>query len=166
MIELIRSWVIGITCAAMIVALAESLSPKGAVRKVGRLTGGLVLLLAILQPVMKIDSRDMAGILAEYRAEAAGYSVSLEAENDILVKAIIEEETGAYILDKATALGIGDCQVSVTAVSEEEGAYPIPDAVTVTGTLTEAQRYALSRQIEADLAIPAERQSYLTEDVE
>lgn len=163
MIELIRSWLVGITCAAMIVALAESLSPAGAVRKVGRLTGGLVLLLAILRPVAALDLGDLSGILAQYRVEAAGYSTLLDDENERLMKAIIEEETGAYILDKAAVLGIEDCTVTVAVA---DGERPVPEAVTVMGSLTENQQRALSRQIEADLAIPEERQTYRGEDVE
>lgn len=161
MIDLIRSWLVGITCTAMIVALAESLSPAGAVRKVGRLTGGLVLMLPILQPVAKLDMDDLSGVLAQYRIEAAGYSVDLEAENGKLMKAIIEEETGAYILDKAAALGIENCEV-VVAVADRDGESPIPEAVTVMGSITDGQREALSHRIEADLAISADRQTYLT----
>ncbi|HWS43258.1 MAG TPA: stage III sporulation protein AF [Pseudoflavonifractor sp.] len=162
MIELIRSWLVGITCAAMIVALAESLSPAGAARKVGRLTGGLVLLLAILRPVAALDPGDLSGILAQYRVEAAGYGTLLDDENERLMKAIIEEETGAYILDKAASIGIQDCTVTVTVA---DGERPVPEAVTVMGNLTESQQKALSRQIEADLAIGAERQTYHREDV-
>lgn len=163
MIDLIRSWLIGITCAAMVVALAESLAPNGAVRKIGRFTGGLVLLIAVLQPFVQLDMRDLSGLLSEYRIDAGAYSTDLEAENGKLIKNIIEEETGAYILDKAAALGINGCEVAVEAVADGEGEYPVPEAVTVTGSLTESQRYALSRQIEADLAIPADRQIW--EDV-
>ena len=63
MIELIREWLVGITCGAIIVALADGLSPNGTVRKIGRLTGSLVLVLAMIQPVLRIDSRTFAGIL-------------------------------------------------------------------------------------------------------
>ena len=52
MMELLRQWLVGVTCAAMIIALADSLTPSGTVRKVGKLVGGLVLLLAVLQPVL------------------------------------------------------------------------------------------------------------------
>ena len=48
MIELIRDWLVGITCGAIIVALADGLSPSGTVRKIGRLTGSLVLVLAMI----------------------------------------------------------------------------------------------------------------------
>lgn len=166
MIELIRSWLVGITCAALIVALAESLAPNGAVRKVGKLTGGLVLLLAVLQPVAKLNLRDLSGILSEYRIDAEVASMEFGAENARLMKNIIEEQTGAYILDKAAALGI-DCRVDVTAVaSEDENTLPIPELVTVTGNLSPGQRAALTQRIAADLAIPEERQVYLREEVE
>ena len=42
MMELLRQWLVGVTCAAMIIALADSLTPSGTVRKVGKLVGGLV----------------------------------------------------------------------------------------------------------------------------
>lgn len=160
MIELLRSWLVGITCAAMAVALAESLAPNGAVRKVGRLTGGLVILLALLQPIVTLDMTNLSGILAEYRVEAAGYSDHLEGENEKLMKAIIAEQTGAYILDKAAVLGIGSCEVTVQVADREKG-YPTPESVTVMGSITEDQQKILSRQIEANLAISADRQTYI-----
>ena len=156
----------GVTCAAAIVALCESLAPAGTVRKIGRLTGGLVLLLAIVQPVMKLDMDDFAGILTSYRVDAEVSAMDMGVENARLMKGIIEEQTAAYILDNAEALG-ADCRVSVTAAAgDREGDYPIPREVTVTGDLTADQRAALTRRIEADLAIPAERQTYEREEVE
>ena len=163
MIELIRDWLVGITCGAIIVALADGLSPDGTVRKIGRLTGALVLVLAMIQPVLRVDSRTFAGILTEYRAEAMGTADALEEENGRLVKDIIADQTGAYILDKAEELGV-DCRVRVTAWAES-GGYPVPDRVEIAGNLTRGEQAALTRVIAADLAIPAERQDYV-EDVE
>ena len=67
------------------------------------------------------------------------------------------------IQDKAAALGI-DCQVTVEADGEEE--WPIPQSVTVMGSLTAEQQEALERTIEEDFAIPAERQRYESGDEE
>ena len=158
--ELIRSLLVGITCAAMIVALAEGLTPPGAVRKIGKLTGGLVLLLAVLNPLLKLDTTALTRSLTEYKLDLSTYSDELQKENEDLMKAIIAEQSAAYIVDKAAELGM-ECSVCV-AVSGE-GDYPVPDTVTVTGDLTAAQREKLTRQIEADFAIPAERQYYLGE---
>ena len=154
MLELIRHWLVGITCAAMLVALAESLIPAGSIRRIARLTGGLVLLAAILNPLLKLDTTALTRALTEYKLELSAYSADLEEENEILMKDIIEEQSGAYIQDKAAALGI-DCQVTVEADGEEE--WPIPQSVTVMGSLTAEQQEALERTIEEDFAIPAER---------
>jgi len=161
MLELIRHWLVGITCAAMLVALAESLIPAGSIRRIARLTGGLVLLAAILNPLLKLDTTALTRALTEYKLELSAYSADLEEENEILMKDIIEEQSGAYIQDKAAALGI-DCQVTVEADGEEE--WPIPQSVTVMGSLTAEQQEALERTIEEDFAIPAERQRYESGD--
>ena len=159
MMELIRNWLVGMTCAAMVVALAESLTPQGTVRKIGRLTGGLVLLLAIIQPVVKLDEGALANALAQYRTGLSVYDGALEEENETLMKGIIAEQSGAYILDKAASLGI-TCTVEVETEPGEEGDYPVPHSVTVRGDLTAGERETLERQITADFAIPAERQYY------
>ena len=156
MLELIRHWLVGITCAAMLVALAESLIPAGSIRRIARLTGGLVLLAAILNPLLKLDTTALTRALTEYKLELSAYSADLEEENEILMKDIIEEQSGAYIQDKAAALGI-DCQVTVEADGEEE--WPM-------GSLTAEQQEALERTIEEDFAIPAERQRYESGDEE
>ena len=82
-----------------------------------------------------------------------------------LMKTIIGEKTGAYILDKAEAFGAHLERVTVTC-QVGTGDMPYPAAVVITGTLDEAQRRTLTRQIEADLAIPADRQTYESGDLE
>lgn len=159
MIGLIRDWLVGITCAAMFVTLAESLTPQGTIRKIGRLTGGLVLLLAIVQPILQVDEWELRRSMAEYQAALSVYSGELEEENAALMKAIIAEQSGAYILDKAAALGIV-CTAEVETEPVEAGDYPVPRRVTIYGNLTEEERSALTEQITADFAIPAERQEY------
>ena len=158
MMELIRNWLIGITAAALVVALADSLPPDGAVKKIGKLTGGLLLAAAILPPLVGLDYASLSGILADYRLEAEGYSNALETENERLIKTIIEEQTGAYIQDKAAALGV-DCTAEVTCQADDDGSL-YPASVVVYGELTREQMNSLSRTIEGELAIPAQNQQY------
>lgn len=158
MMELIRNWLIGITAAALVVALADSMAPDGAVKKIGKLTGGLLLAFAILQPLVGLDFASLSGILADYRLEAEGYSNTLETENERLIKTIIEEQTGAYIQDKAAALGV-DCTAEVTCQADDDGSL-YPASVVVYGELTREQMNSLSRTIEGELAIPAQNQQY------
>lgn len=163
--ELIRNWILGVTCAAMLVAVADSITPPGTVKKLGKLTGGLVLLLAVIRPLIGLDYQSLSLALAENRFKweenAAEKGSALSAD---LMKSIIAEQTGAYILDKANALGV-KCAVEVECKIGEEN-LPYPVSVRITGNLTDSQRDELKREIEADFAIPADMQLYESGDVE
>ena len=160
MIGAVREWLLGVLCAAVLAALADRLPPQGAAGKIGRMAGGLLLLIAVVRPVVQADLSALASAslpVWEEIGEAAW------AETDMgLLKNIIGEETGAYILDKAEELGIPCTRVEVTC--EEKDGVPYPSSVRISGPIGEAQRRALSRTIEADLAIPADRQTYESED--
>lgn len=158
MIEVIRNWLIGVTAAAIVVALAEGVAPDGAVKKIGKLAGGLLLIVAVIQPLVGLDYEAMAGILTDYRVETEGYSAALEIENERLMKNIIEEQTGAYIQDKAAELG-AECTADVTCQADDDGNF-YPASVVVYGELDQKLQNTLSRTIEGDLAIPVEHQRY------
>ena len=138
----------------------RQLPDERAAGKIGRMAGGLLLLIAVVRPVVQADLSVLASAslpVWEEIGEAAW------AETDMgLLKNIIGEETGAYILDKAEELGIPCTRVEVTC--EEKDGVPYPSSVRISGPIGEAQRRALSRTIEADLAIPADRQTYESED--
>ena len=154
----IRNWLLGVTCAAMILALAESLAPKGGVKRVCRLAGGLVLLLAAISPVLKLDKMDLAVATKEYQNAAEEYSRALEEKNEILYETIIAENTAAYILDKAEQLGM-ECTVSVTVTRDQAGT-PCPDRVTVRGIWGQKQRDELSQMMETELGISTQQQYF------
>lgn len=156
MMELIRQWLLGVACAAMVLALAESLAPAGGVKKVCRLAGGMVLLLAAISPVLKLDEGALSRALSEYRITGQGYEDVLAEKNQLLYKTIIEENTAAYILDKAEELGIS-CQAEVSVAYDEDG-FPYPWSVTVSGSWTEEQESQLSLFLETDLDISVQRQ--------
>ena len=157
MLDWVKQWLMGITAAALLVAAAESLMPRGTVRRLGRLTGGLVLLLAVLAPVQQLDERALARALAEYHLPVEEVEAMAQANAGVL-ESLIAEKTGAYISDKAAEVG-AECTIRVETRAEEDG-YPVPWAVTIEGTFTAEERRALTRCIEADLAIPPERQTY------
>lgn len=115
------------------------------------------MLIAVVSPVLKLDETDLAGALAQYRAELEEYTYAFEGANREIAKSIIEEQTAAYILDKAAELGITDCAVTVSC-EYGDGDFPVPTSVRVTGTFTVDQESRLSRAIAADFGIPAERQ--------
>ena len=158
MVDLIGGWLVGVTCTAMLVALAEGLVPAGAGRKICRLTGGLVLLLAMVQPVLKLDGDALTGALTRYRLDLEDQRQTLEEENRLLYESIIEAQSAAYIVDKAAALGIS-CQAEVVCRCDGEDV-PCPYQVQIRGEMSQEQRQLLAQLLESDLGIPPQRQQF------
>ncbi|HIY72353.1 MAG TPA: stage III sporulation protein AF, partial [Candidatus Intestinimonas merdavium] len=111
---------------------------------------------AVVKPVLEVDLTALSA--SSVRMGVESVPAAEEAGLD-LMKSIIGEETGAYILDKAAELGIPCQEVRVTCAVEENGV-PYPESVVLVGPMSWEEREMLSRRIEADLAIPAERQTY------
>ncbi len=159
MMGFVRSWLLGVTAAALVLALAEALAPEGSVKKVCRLAGGMALLLAAAGPVLEaLDGNLLAGAVEGWRDRSQRYERELEENNERLYLAIIEEETAAYVMDKARELGF-ECAVEVTCGYDENGV-PCPWEVAARGQWAPEQRARLERLLEEELGVPARRQYY------
>ncbi len=159
MMGFVRSWLLGVTAAALVLALAEALAPEGSVKKVCRLAGGMALLLAAAGPVLEaLDGNLLAGAVEGWRDRSQRYERELEENNERFYLAIIEEETAAYVMDKARELGF-ECAVEVTCGYDENGV-PCPWEVAARGQWAPEQRARLERLLEEELGVPAQRQYY------
>ena len=55
MMETLRGWLLGLTAAALAVSLLTAMLPKGeTIRRIAGLAGGLILLLAVVQPLLRV----------------------------------------------------------------------------------------------------------------
>lgn len=158
----LRQWLLGVACTALVLAAAEGLAPKGSVKKVCRLAGGLALLLAAVGPLLRLDSGLIARAAEEYRAASQSCEEGLAEKSNLLYQTIIEDNTAAYIVDKAEELGL-TCTARVTCEASEDGVY-LPVRTEVTGLRTAGEQEKLIRVIERDLGVPAERQFYAEEE--
>ena len=159
MTAFVRAWLLGMTAAALVLALAEALAPEGGAKKVCRLAGGMVLLLAAVGPVAGgLDGGALTGALDGWRERSQRYEQELEERNERLYLAIIEEETAAYVMDKARELGF-ECAVEVTYGYDGDGV-PCPWEIAARGAWTQEQRSKLERLLEEELGVPAQRQFY------
>ena len=158
MMGAIRQWLLGMACAGMAGALAQALAPEGGAKRVARLAGALVLLLATVNPLLKLDGGEVAAWAEQAGSLGEGYAQALEEENDFLYAAIIEQRTAAYILDKAEQLGM-DCQAEVSYEYDGQGV-PYPYQAEIRGIWTQEQRSQLEQTLERELGIPLERQYY------
>lgn len=162
--EWLRSWLLSITCAAVIAALANALCPDGFPKRLTRSAGGLLLLLAVLGPVRRVSGSDLTDILARYRAQSDVAVETMAQEDQEMRKAIIARQTAAYISDKAAALGIQEPQVWVSCRMTEDG-FPAPESVTVRGSGTDEAWLALQRAITADFGLENSAQTLERMDV-
>ena len=157
----VGSWLLSITGASVLCALADGLMPAGPVRLVGRLVCGLVLLAVILAPLAQLDLEGGQRWLEEYHLGLEDRTQELERQVDEQMKTIIEQEYAAYIVDKAAELGL-TCTARVSCRAGEEGLF-LPERAEVSGFLTEGERERLSLVIQEDLGIPEEEQAYVEE---
>lgn len=160
MMGALKEWLLSVTAAAILCALAQGLIPPGPVRRVGRLTAGLVMAAALLAPLASLRGVDPEQWLEGWQPQEEVQD--LEKQRDETMKTIIEEECGAYIVDKAAQLG-ADCQVQVVCAPEGEGVF-LPWQVTITGDLSPGQQEQLTAQIQEELGVPPERQQYETKE--
>lgn len=160
--EFVQSWIVSVTVSAIIIAIAEGLMPNGTVKKVGKLTGGLVLMLGILQPIVRLDYEELF-LAANGLQEITVESQVKEESDTALLKSIIEQEMAAYVLDKAQSLGYS-CAVSIYC-ELGENQVPYPTQAEIRGILDEEQRHQLTKLISEDLGIPQQNQTYINEEV-
>ena len=156
MIQGARQWLLGVVLTAFAGGLARQLAPKGRERALVGLVCGLLLTLALLEPLAELEwaaaARDWPGPAQEALAEA------YRQDREEALSAVIAEKTEAYILDKADRLGLR-CAVEV-AVSAGESGIPLPDAVTIRGGYSAA----LAACIEEEVGVPPEKQIWLEEE--
>ena len=154
--ELLREWVLSAAGAALLSALALTLTPEGRVRRVVRLLSGVVLALALVRPLAEFDFESYAASLAVGRAAAETAAGGWEETGRQLERSLIEAECAAYISDRAAELGLRPGAVSVTAKWGDALCW-YPYEATLQAAADGPARLALAQRIEAELGIPAGR---------
>ena len=152
MMEAVRAWLTSVVLVSVLLSAAQSLIPPGTVRKAAGFTGGLILLLVLLQPVLGADLDRLALDFSDYQTAVEERQAELADTQTEAMASIIAEQTGACILDKAGELG---AEVTVRVETRTGGdGVPVPWSAELTGARSEA----LASALETELGIPAERQ--------
>ena len=151
--EWFRSWLLSVMSAALILALIYALVPKGTIRTIAQFTGGLILVLVTLQPLLQLDPGSWKLQYREYETQIDEQIDTYRKDYQEELRTIIEEETAAYISGKGLELGI-QCRPVVTTKLRDD--IPYPAEVTLDTEWDEA----LSRYITQELDIPAENQHW------
>ena len=150
MMDAVRMWLLGVTVTSFLLSLAETLVTQEG-RRVLRLSGGVLLILVMVRPLLGLVGEVPAFSFSQYAEETAALEENFEKRQEETLSALIAEEAAAYISDKAEELG-APCGVTV-AVGVEDGV-PLPKAV----EMTIPYHAGLSQWLERELKIGEENQ--------
>ena len=153
MMGLIRQWLLGVIAAAVCLSLLEEMVPKGPVKAIARMTGGLVMFLLLLKPWTNLELGEIPWEYREYQQQIDRQIDGYRDDYLQQMEAIIENELSAYISLEAESMGI-ECRVSVKTVLENEG--PVPSEV----SLDTEKHDALASWIAEELGIPEAQQHW------
>lgn len=151
--NVLKMWLLGIVAAAMAVSILYALVPRGALLTVARCTGGLVMMLVVLRPLLALDWEGISMNYDDWRQTIQQQTEDYTAANRQQMETIIQTETAAYIQEKAAALGL-DCHPRVTCQVRE--GVPFPAEV----VLDIPKNAALSQWMAEELAIHADHQRW------
>ena len=152
---ILRSWLLGVVACALLVSACEQLTDGGTMKKIVRFVGGMLLMLALLRPLLRIDLTDLAVNAGAYREAVAQLEEELGAQRQRELSARIAAQTGAYIEDKAASLG---ASIRAVVTTEERGSVPLPASVTLYGE----ENAEIGAYIERELGIAKEDQLWIT----
>ena len=143
-------YILSVTCAAVLAAILRTIAGEGAMGKLTKLLSGLFLAVTVLSPLVKIEIPDPARWLEDYMAEGEAAAQTGEVMAKEYSASIISAELEAYILDKAAELG---CTVTAEVRLNDGG---LPASVTLSGSVSTADKAALPRMLVRELGIGEE----------
>lgn len=152
MMGMLREWLTSLVVVTLLLSVAQTLIPEGSLRRIASFTGGLILLAALLQPVMKLDLTALQPDLELYEETLRQRQTELETAGEDALEELIAARTAAYISDKATTLGL-TVTARVETAPDADGT-PVPAAAELEGEPSQE----LAEWMERELGIPQERQ--------
>ena len=146
-----------VVAAALAFSLISAIPLKRTFRRIVNAACGALLLMILLGPLLRLRAVDPEAYLKQFRLEDGLIDEAMEDGRN-RTGALITEQTCAYILDKAAALG-AEVKVEVTLAALSEH-YQYPYAAVLTGRWTPEQKRELSDYLSQTLGIPPERQKW------
>ena len=93
--SLLKTWLFGVIAAAMALSILYALVPKGALLTIAKCTGGLIMLLVVVRPLLALDPAALHIRYEEWDRLIGQQTEAYTAENQQKMEAIIQKETAA-----------------------------------------------------------------------
>lgn len=163
MTELIRNWVLGLTAASFITAIAMSITPKGRTRAATALVAGLVTIVVLVAPILDFDYTAYALHNPDFHISLELHTEEMQTASKSLQARIISERSRTYILDKAESVGLPDLDIRIQTKAGADG-FVVPYAIYLTGHYNAEQRRTLEAYLVGTFGIPVKRQIWSVPD--
>lgn len=154
----VQAYLLSVASIGILLTLIQAFVAKKTMRQVITLVGGLLMILTVLSPLVKLDYKNLAKSISKLQIETEELRTGITIGNREIMGDIIKVNTQAYILDKAKELGMM-LEVEVTVAADVD--YPYPTAVVLRGAFTETKKAWLTQHISENLGIPKERQEWI-----
>lgn len=150
--EALRQYIVSVVAGACICGIALGLLPDSRARTLLKLLCGMILAVTVIRPVSGLKLEEFLR-LDDLLADTASQTAAIgEAYSEKRYRQLIKEETAAYILDKATAIGV---KITAEVGLDETG---IPALVRLSGEISPYNRELLADFISRNLGISKENQ--------
>ena len=149
--ELLRSWVMYVTGAAILASICMNIVPKGRSGKAVKLVCGMVTLLCLAYPLTSGGIDELEGF--EFaRSEITAFEERSKETELVVTRLVIEREYEAYILDKGEDLEVEISSADVSVRWSDEG-YWYPVKAEINADLQNAEQLKLTQIISEELGI-------------
>ena len=113
MMDALRTWLYGVFCAALLLTLTQGLLPKGKLRSLASLAGGLILLLALLRPL---------GVGKDWNWDASAFQAEVaERQKELSAVKVEVREVDGVLLPWSAELGCPYGEALSRMLSEDLG---------------------------------------------
>ena len=152
----VREYLLRLVAVCMLAALAAVLVRSSPASRIVRLIGGVLVLLVAVSPLLSIDTQQLSRRLEQICTEHFFDTSAVEENTRAALASHIKRTTETYIESNAASLG-----AAIQAEDEvSNGEQPVPERVTVIGTLTAEQTLALRQYLTDSLGISPEKQEW------
>ena len=152
--RVVGEYIISVCGVALLCAMIAPFIKKGISAGMVKLMTGVLLLLAVLQPLFGISLPIFGDMTMDFQADAQATVNDGKEQTQQELAEIIKDRTAAYILQKADAMGL---QLTVE-VGVSADPIPVPETVTIIGVAAPYARQQLQDMIRRDLGIIKENQ--------
>lgn len=153
----LKGYILSIVAAAIVCAVTKGLlNGKTATGRIAGLLSGILMAITVISPLRNITFFGITDYINDLSSDGDTYVMEGKTMAENHTADIIKSQTEAYILDKATRMGL---EISVEVELDDNNG-SIPCGATVTGTVSPYAKEVLGSYMEDNLGISKEKQRW------